>query len=146
MTLLRDARQNELPSLGGLCLRSKAVWGYDNAFMTACRTELTLRHDELRSTHIQLAEREAIVVGLAQIKVTGTDADLLKLFVEPVLIRSGVGRLLFEWATAQARGLGALRMTIEADPGAAPFYERMGRAMPASLLPDQFLDERCRSC
>jgi GNAT superfamily N-acetyltransferase len=144
VTLLRDARQNELPSLGGLCLRSKAVWGYDNAFMTACRTELTLRHDELRSTHIQLAEREAIVVGLAQIKVTGTDADLLKLFVEPVLIRSGVGRLLFEWATAQARGLGALRMTIEADPGAAPFYERMGarhtgfaasRSIPGRTLP-----------
>jgi GNAT superfamily N-acetyltransferase len=142
--LLRDARQNELPSLGGLCLRSKAVWGYDDAFMTACRTELTLRPDELRSTHIQLAERGTIVVGLAQIKVTGTDADLFKLFVEPVLIRSGVGRLLFDWATAQARGLGAIRMTIEADPGAAPFYERMGarhagfaasRSIPGRTLP-----------
>ena len=90
MTLLRDARQDELPSLGGLCLRSKAVWGYDDVFMTACRAELTLRPDELRSTHLQLAERESIVVGLAQIKVTDTDAYLFKLFVEPALIRSGV--------------------------------------------------------
>jgi GNAT superfamily N-acetyltransferase len=123
---LRDARQNELPGLSELCLRSKAVWGYDDAFMTACRTELTLRPDELQSTHLQVAERDCSVVGLAQVKVTGADADLLKLFVEPALLRSGVGRLLFAWAMARARGLGAVRMNIEADPDAALFYERMG--------------------
>jgi N-acetylglutamate synthase-like GNAT family acetyltransferase len=123
---LRDARQNELAALSELCLRSKAVWGYDDAFMMACRTELTLRPEELQSTHFQVAERDRTVVGLAQLKITGTDADLLKLFVEPALFGSGVGRLLFEWATARARGLGAVRMIIEADPGAAAFYEHMG--------------------
>jgi GNAT superfamily N-acetyltransferase len=94
--------------------------------MTACRTELTLRPDELQSTHLQVAERETAVVGLAQVKVAGADADLLKLFVEPALLKSGVGRLLFEWAIVTARALGANRMIIEADPGASPFYERMG--------------------
>jgi GNAT superfamily N-acetyltransferase len=141
VTQLRDARQNELPVLSELCLRSKAVWGYDDAFMFACRTELTLRPDELRSTHIQVAERCSTVVGLAQVKVTGTDADLLKLFVEPALSGSGVGRLLFEWATARARGLGAVRMIIEADPGAAAFYERMG-ARHAGLAPSQSIPGR----
>jgi GNAT superfamily N-acetyltransferase len=138
---LRDARQNELPALSELCLRSKAVWGYDDAFMIACRTELTLRPDELQSTHIQVAERYSTVVGLAQVKVTGTDAELLKLFVEPALLGSGVGRLLFEWATATARGLGAVRMTIEADPGAAAFYERLG-ARHAGLAPSQSIPGR----
>jgi GNAT superfamily N-acetyltransferase len=123
---LRDARPSELPGLSELCLRSKAVWGYDDAFMSACRTELTLRPDELQSSHLQVAERETAVAGLAQVKVTDVDADLLKLFVEPALLRSGVGRLLFEWAIATARALGAIRMIIEADPGATPFYERMG--------------------
>ena len=94
--------------------------------MTACQNELTLRPDELQSTHLQVAERDSTVVGLAQVKVTDSDADLLKLFVEPALLRSGVGRLLFEWATARARCLGAVRMIIEADPDAAPFYERIG--------------------
>jgi GNAT superfamily N-acetyltransferase len=97
--------------------------------MTACRTELTLRPDELLSTHLQVAERDTTVVGLVQVKVTGTDADLLKLFVEPAQIRSGVGRLLFGWAAARAQGLGAVRMIIEADPGAAPFYETHGRTL-----------------
>jgi GNAT superfamily N-acetyltransferase len=133
---LRDARKSELPSLGELCLRSKAIWGYDDAFMAACRTELTLRPDELQSTYLRVAVRDSTVVGLAQVKIADSDADLLKLFVEPALLRSGVGRLLFEWATARARGLGAVRMIIEADPCAALFYERMG-AHYAGLAPSQ---------
>ena len=141
MIQLRDARKSELPSLGELCLRSKAVWGYDDTFMTACRTELTLHPDELESTNLQVAVCDSTVIGLAQVKVTDTDADLLKLFVEPALLRSGVGRLLFEWATARARGLGAVRMIIEADPGAVPFYERMG-ARYAGFAPSQSIPGR----
>ena len=142
---LRDARQDEFPALSELCLRSKAVWGYDDAFMTACRAELTLHPEELRSTSLQLAVRDSTVIGLTQVKVTDTDADLLKLFVEPALLRSGVGRLLFEWATARARGLGAVRMMIEADPGAAPFYERMG-ARHAGFAPSQSILGRMLPC
>jgi GNAT superfamily N-acetyltransferase len=138
---LRDARQNELPDLSELCLRSKAVWGYDDAFMTACRTELTLRPDQLQSTYLRVAVRDCTVAGLAQVKVAGTDAELLKLFVEPALLGSGVGRLLFEWATARARDLGAVRMIIEADPGAAGFYEHMG-ARHAGLTPSQSIPGR----
>ena len=145
MIQLRDARKSELPSLSELCLRSKSVWGYDDAFMTACRAELTLHPEELRSTSLQLAVRDSTVIGLTQVKVTDTDADLLKLFVEPALLRSGVGRLLFEWATARARGLGAVRMMIEADPGAVPFYERMG-ARHAGFAPSQSILGRMLPC
>ena len=141
MIKLRDVRPDELASLSELCLRSKAVWGYDDAFMAACRTELTLRPGELGSTHLQVAERSTAVLGLAQVKIAGTEADLLKLFVEPALLKSGVGRLLFEWAIARARSLGADRMMIEADPGAAPFYERMG-ARHAGFMPSQSIAGR----
>ena len=117
--------------------------------MAACRAELTIHPDELQTTSLQVAERDAAVVGLVQIKVTGADADLLKLFVEPALIGTGIGRLLFEWATAKARELGAVRMMIEADPGAAPFYERMGahyagfapsRSIPGRMLPRMLME------
>lgn len=145
MIRLRNALPDELPGLSGLCLRSKAHWGYDEAFMTACRTELTLHPDALESTSLQVAERDAAVIGLAQVKVTGADAELLKLFVEPSLLGTGIGRLLFDWATARARNLGATRMTIEADPGAAPFYERMG-AYQAGFTPSQSIPGRMLPC
>ena len=144
MIQLRDVRPDELPGLSALCLRSKAVWGYDDAFMAACRSELTLGPDELTSTHIQVAELGTFVTGLAQVKVAGIDAELLKLFVEPALLRSGVGALLFAWAMAKAQNLGAVRMVIDADPGAASFYERMGarhvgvaasQSIPGRVLP-----------
>ena len=141
MIRLRNALQDELSSLSALCLRSKAHWGYDEAFITACRAELTLHPDDLQTTSMQVAERDAAVAGLAQVKVTGLDADLLKLFVEPALLGSGIGRLLFEWATAKARDLGATRMTIDADPGAARFYERMG-AHHAGFAPSESIPGR----
>ncbi len=109
--------------------------------MAACRAELTLHPDALQTTNLQVAEQDAAVVGLAQVRIIGADADLVRLFVEPALIGTGVGRLLFEWATATARQLGAIRMVIEADPGAAPFYERMG-AHQAGFTPSQSIPGR----
>jgi GNAT superfamily N-acetyltransferase len=102
------------------------VWGYDNDFMEACRKELTIEPCDLRSTSIAVAEKNSKIVGVAQIKVVGIEADLLKLFVEPTTLRGGIGRTLFAWATDQATSSGANRLVIEADPGAVPFYRRMG--------------------
>jgi GNAT superfamily N-acetyltransferase len=124
--LFRTPTVEELPALSALCFRSKAVWGYDNDFMEACRRELSIEPCELRSTSIAVAEDNGKIVGVAQIEVDGGEADLLKLFVEPDTLRGGVGRALFAWAIDQATSMGADDLVIEADPGAVPFYRRMG--------------------
>ena len=102
------------------------MWGYDDDFIEACRRELTIEPNELGSTSIAVAEKDGKIVGIAQIKVVGSEADLLKLFVEPTTLRGGVGKALFVWATDQATNRGANRLVIEADPDAVPFYRRMG--------------------
>jgi GNAT superfamily N-acetyltransferase len=124
--LMRTPATEELPALSALCFRSKALWGYDNNFMEACRSELSFDALELRSTAIVVAEEHGKIVGVAQVKVVGKEADLLKLFVEPTALRGGVGRALFAWATGKAASMGADNLVIEADPDAAPFYRRMG--------------------
>ena len=125
--------------LSALCLRSKAVWGYGSGFMEACRSELTIQACELQSTSIAVAEENGKVVGVAQVKVNGAEADLLKLFVEPTMLRGGVGMQLFHWATSEATAMGAYRMLIEADPDAATvFYRRMGTKDAASFPPAQY--------
>lgn len=112
--------------------------------MEACRCELSIGPHELRSTSIAVAEDHGKIVGVAQIKVVGRDADLLKLFVEPTTLRDGVGRVLFTWAIDKAASMGADSLAIEADPDAAPFYRRMGAedcgfapsgSIPGRLLP-----------
>lgn len=133
--LIRAPDVAELPGLADLCLRSKAVWGYDADFMAACRAELTFHRDDLSSSRIGVAERAATIVGVVQVKMIGEGvADLAKLFVEPAALRTGVGKLLFDWATDAARSMGASRLVIDADPDAAPFYRRLG-ARDAGLAP-----------
>jgi GNAT superfamily N-acetyltransferase len=136
LRIIRPPAIDKLPVLSALCFRSKAAWGYDNDFMEACRRELSIEPCDLRSTSIAVAEQDGRLAGVAQIKVTGCEADLLKLFVEPTVLRDGIGRALFAWAADLATSQGADRLLIEADPDAAPFYRRMGArdVGPSSVL------------
>ena len=124
--VIRAPDVEELPALSELCMRSKAVWGYDADFMAACLKELTFVPGDLVSSRIAVAARGESVLGVAQVRMVGRDADLQKLFVEPSALRGGVGKALFDWAIDAAREMGASRMIIEADPGAAPFYRSLG--------------------
>jgi GNAT superfamily N-acetyltransferase len=143
MLTLRPPRVDEAVALTELCLRSKAVWGYDAAFMAACRGELTLTPAIIASSCLMVAEDDHSVVGVAQVAVDGPTAALDKLFVEPGRRRSGAGRTLFAWAREAARHAGARVMVIEADPGAAGFYRRMGAVddgtVPSGSIPGRVL-------
>jgi GNAT superfamily N-acetyltransferase len=126
-----------------LCIRSKAVWGYDEEFMLACRGELTLTASIMKSSSLKVAEIDGDLVGVAQVTVQGELAELNKLFVEPTRLRCGAGKALFEWATTTARDAGAATMVIEADPDAAGFYRRMGAVdngtAPSGSIPGRLL-------
>ena len=143
MLALRPARPEEAPALTELCLRSKAVWGYDAAFMQACRRELTMTPAVITSSRVQVAEVDGRLVGVAEVKSKGDVAQLERLFVEPGMLRAGTGRQLFDWAKATARAAGTTTMLIDADPDAAPFYRRMGAAddgvVPSGSIPGRFI-------
>ena len=124
--MIRDPTIEELAGLSEFCLRSKAVWGYDSQFLEACRGELSFNPRDLQSTSIAVVEHAGKVVGVVQVKVSGQEADLLKLFVEPDVLRRGVGRVLLGWASDVARQQGATCLMIDSDPDAAAFYRRMG--------------------
>jgi GNAT superfamily N-acetyltransferase len=105
---------------------------------------LSFDQRDLKLTRIAVSEHGGEVVGVAQVKIMGNEADLLKLFVEPAAIRCGVGKALFAWAVDVAREEGAARLIVDSDPGAAPFYRRMGaydlgqapsRSIPGRMLP-----------
>ena len=134
MITLRHPEPEEAVALTDLCLRSKAVWGYDRRFLEACRSEITLTPAYLRSPGLQVAELDGRVIGVVEVTSTGKDAELAKLFVEPDKLRTGVGRTLFEWAKTAAIALGASVLTIDSDPGAANFYRRMG-AIDDGIVP-----------
>jgi len=141
---IRTVTVDELPDLSDLCFRAKAVWGYDAAFMEACRAELSLHPKDLQLTKIAVAEHDGKPVGIAQVRIAAHEADLLKLFVEPGALRRGIGRALLAWAIDVSSRMGASRLVIDSDPDAAPFYRRIGArdigearsgSIPGRMLP-----------
>ena len=143
MLTLRAPRPDEAIALTELCLRSKAVWGYDEHFMEACREELTITPEKMNSSYFQIAESDGRLLGVAQIALNGKIAELSSLFVEPAQLGCGAGRQLFDWAKRTARGAGAAQLVIEADPYAAGFYRRMGAidagTVPSGSIPGRML-------
>lgn len=143
---VRPARIEEAGALSDLCFRSKAVWGYDDAFMALCREPLRVKPEEIVAGDVWVAaaadDSIAGIVALAPGDDPAT-LDLDKLFIETSWIRGGAGRLLLAHAVAEARLRGAKRLTILADPNAAAFYERNGarfiRMAPSDAIPGRFV-------
>jgi GNAT superfamily N-acetyltransferase len=142
--LIRKAEPGESESLTALCVRSKAHWGYDAEFMHLCAAALTVSEASIAAGRVLVATDAAgRAIGTVSVAEDGDMAELALMFVDPPAIGSGTGRALFEEAVTLARRLGYRRMTILADPNAAPFYERMGarfvRNAPSDAIPGRTL-------
>jgi GNAT superfamily N-acetyltransferase len=144
MPAIRAAQAGEAAKLTALCVRSKAHWGYDAEFMRLSASALAVDEADITDGRVLVAaDVEGRPLGMAAVLGKGDTVDLDALFVDPPAIGSGAGRALFAAALDLARGLGARRMTILADPNAAAFYERMGagflRNAPSDAIPGRTL-------
>jgi GNAT superfamily N-acetyltransferase len=113
---LTVGRAEEAPALSDLALRSKGYWGYDAAFLEACRAELTITPEQAAAARVARDGDE--VVGFQLLD----DGELVMLFVEPSAIGRGVGRTLLDDARQDAANRGWATLRIESDPGAEGFY------------------------
>jgi GNAT superfamily N-acetyltransferase len=131
---LRPASVDQVETLSALAVRSKAHWGYDDAFIDACREELRVGAADIGPHRLTVAiDDTARILGFyGLVGTSDADAELSALFVEPEAIGTGVGRLLFDGAVRVAVAAGFRRFRIEADPFAAAFYESMGAVRTGS--------------
>jgi GNAT superfamily N-acetyltransferase len=143
--LIRPARLDECEFLSELALRSKGYWGYDADFLEACRAELTLAPEDLARLTVRVVERTDghVIAFYALGPLDGSGGEVWFFFVDPPFMGTGVGRRLFEDLLATARSAGMRSLRIDADPGAASFYERMGAARvgetPSNSTPGRLL-------
>jgi GNAT superfamily N-acetyltransferase len=142
---VRPGRREESALLSELALRSKSHWGYDADFLDACREELRLQDGDLDRLVVRVAEHDdGRIAGFYAIaEVDGTGAEILFFFVDLPFIGRGIGRRLFDDLIEVAREAGLRTLRIDADPGAAAFYERMGAEptgqVPSGSIPGRFL-------
>ena len=124
---IRLASQDETRVLTELSLRSKRSNGYDEAFMAACREELTVTRQSLAEGEYWVAECGGLC-GCACLLTDpdGRGGEVHAFFIDPAWQRRGVGRLLWRKLAERAREKGLAELRLDADPAAVPFYEAMG--------------------
>lgn len=133
---IRRARAAEAPALTELSLRSKALWGYDAAFLARCRLAMQVKESNVEKEPHYVAEIGGEVAGFYGFEPLPDGVGLDYMFVDPDHVGRGVGRALLEHAVALARELGHDSLTIVADPNAEGFYRRMGAERIGSQTSD----------
>jgi len=124
---IRKARPEDVKDLTELSIRSKRSNGYDEAFMAACREELTVTEDHLADGEYWVAE-SGVVCGCACLTAdpNGRSAEIQTFFIDPDWQRQGIGRLLWRKLIERARAKELAELHLDADPFAVPFYEALG--------------------
>jgi N-acetylglutamate synthase-like GNAT family acetyltransferase len=125
-TRIRRAQPADAAALTSLALTSKAVWGYDESFMAACRAELTITPESIARHATQIIERQGRVLGFYQLRIDGAVAEVAQFFIAPAMLRRGLGRRLWAHLDQTARATGARRLEVDSDPHAEAFYVAMG--------------------
>jgi GNAT superfamily N-acetyltransferase len=125
---LRLPNPGEAHRLTDLTLRSKAHWGYSDAFMAAAADELEFRPEKFQPDFlVYVVEERDIVAGFCSLlPMDGTTIELHDLFVDPPFIGHGYGKKLWLHAVDIARARGFSRMILTADPNAESFYVAQG--------------------
>ncbi|TDR23854.1 GNAT family N-acetyltransferase [Marinicella litoralis] len=143
--IITQAQAHDAAAIGALAVRSKAHWGYDEAFMQQVKAELTYQANDIQQHPTFIASKGSNLLGFYQlIAIDSSTAELDALFVDPDFIGQGVGAQLFSHAVTKARAKHHLFLKIQSDPYAADFYRKQGclqvgtlesLSIPGRLLP-----------
>ena len=142
---IRRARGWDASVLSELAMRSKGHWGYDAAFLAACRGDLALSPEDIATSAVYISDVDGRPEGYYRLLPLDESAvDLDAFFVEPSAIGRGVGGRLWQHAVATATKLGYSELVMQSDPHAEGFYLAMGAqrdgtsestVMPGRMLP-----------
>lgn len=122
---VRAAAAAEAGALTELAMRAKASWGYDAAFMAACRDDLTLTPERMTAWTVWVAEADGRMAGMIALSLMA-GAEVEFFFVEPAFQGRGVGGALMATLLKAAQAAGASVLEVDADPNAEAIYARLG--------------------
>ena len=125
--MIRDARPDEVAALEALQRRASDVWEEYREQLAKHPDAIALDIALVRARRVRVFEKDGLRVGFSVLLPAREGAcELDGLFVEPAAMRGGVGTALVADAAERARGQGASRISVIANPRAVEFYERVG--------------------
>ena len=124
---IRDAVPDEISHLEALQLRASLVAPDYRDALAAHPEVIHLPEADVREQRTRVAIVDGRVAGFSVVRpVHGTTCELDGLFVEPDLMRNGVGRALVDDVVQRARARGVRRIDVMANPTAIGFYTKVG--------------------
>ncbi len=124
---VRAAVPSEMGALVELQRRSSLVWEEYRDSLLAHPEVIEVPAGALAAGQVRVAVSDGVIVGFATVMpVSGGVGEVDGLFVEPDLMRGGIGRLLVEDAVVIACDHGLARLEVTANPRALGFYEKVG--------------------
>jgi len=123
---IRRARPAEAGTLTEIAHSAKRHWDYPEGWMEIWAPALTFKPGDVEAADTFAAVLKDELVGFYRLRVHQPGARLEDLWIKPLFMGRGVGRALFEHALARCRAMGVQVLTVESDPHAQGFYEKMG--------------------
>ena len=127
MERIRSAGAGEIGALEALQRRASLVWDEDRPHILAHPDAIEVPAEHLTAGWVRVAVRGETIVGFATLLPSHDGAgELDALFVEPVLMRQGIGHELIADRVTLAREHGLRRIEVTGNPNALRFYAREG--------------------
>jgi GNAT superfamily N-acetyltransferase len=125
--VIRPALPGERGALEALQLRASLIWEEYRDDLAAHPDAIALTPGAIEELRVRVATTPGRVVGFAEWSVAHDgEWELEGLFVEPPVMRRGIGGELVADVLALARDAGVRRIAVVAEPHAVAFYERCG--------------------
>ncbi|MDO6445093.1 GNAT family N-acetyltransferase [Colwellia sp. 1_MG-2023] len=126
MYTYKKATIDESDLLTSLMRRAKAHWGYPQEWLDEWKEELTISPSYIASNIVVILESDKKAIGFFGLELKDNFAYLDHLWVEPLHIGSGFGKLLLAKAYKEALNRGYSTIELLADPNAENFYRHYG--------------------
>jgi GNAT superfamily N-acetyltransferase len=136
------AEPSEAATLSAVAWAAKAFWKYPSDWMEQWREQLTITPIFIAENEVFAAIINGQTIAFYALLQKPEVLRLEHLWVLPDWMGQGIGRALFRHAAERAAARGAFSLTIEADPNAEPFYQRMGAVRSGVIATD--VEGRCR--
>ena len=113
---IRRALPGEAATLSAIALRSKALWGYDAAFMEACRAPLTVDPEAIAKCPFYVLDEGGTITGFYGLSGQPPRGEIEFLFVAAERVRSGRGQQLVRHSWHWPEAWGSRRWTFRLIP------------------------------
>ncbi|HHU0101942.1 TPA: GNAT family N-acetyltransferase [Legionella pneumophila] len=142
-----QADHDDLIKINALMYRSKSYWGYEREFMDKFMRLFQMTKEYLEKNTVKLfyiSEHEQCnkSIGFYSFSVSPKEIELDNFFIDPDYIGKGFGKKMWSTMIEDFKLIGVSRFTLWSDPGAEPFYKKMGcikiGVKKSPMMPDRY--------